>query len=495
MRISLPHPLRKRTTAMSLVEMIVALGLGSVVLGSAGVVFIYSLFSFAGLGNYAILTGQSKLSLDYISREMREATHVVSYTTNDNVRTLILSNGAITTTLAWDPDTGILTFARPDESPRTFLTGCDRWDVNFYQRSPQADWGFHPTSNLSLCKLINMNWKCSRSNPWQKNQYRNRCDRAGSFAKPSLGSAMLANLRKPQVRTRPSTLNSPPSTSLAQRGSVLVTTLVLCSILGLTLAGYLYWVRTQNVLVAQSQAWNVSLAYAEAGIEEGMAQINVYFDTNYIPSATANWGGGYAAGQFGPTHNFTDGSYSAIIVPEIGAPGPTIISTGYCFVPLLGKRVARVVKVTTASVSPFNNAITVRSNLTAKGTGLTIDSFDSDDPLHSTTNGMYDPATRKAGGDVNSTGGLIDVQNAEIYGHLNTGPEGSFVIGQGSVGDLDWNVPGQIQDGWYANDFNMDIKEVKPPYSSGAPVVAVTTKQIGFTSLRATNTTWTVTSS
>ena len=65
---------RRKTAAMSLVEMVIASGIGSVVLGSAGVVFIYSLFSFAGLGNYAILTGQSKLSLDYISREMREAT-------------------------------------------------------------------------------------------------------------------------------------------------------------------------------------------------------------------------------------------------------------------------------------------------------------------------------------------------------------------------------------------------------------------------------------
>src|SRR5512143_970998 len=102
--------------------------------------------------------------------------------------------------------------------------------------------------------------------------------------------------------------------SAPERASVLVTALALAVILGLTLAGYLSWVRTQHLLVAESQAWNAALAHAEAGIEEGMAQINVKFGTNYLDSANANWG--VTGGVYGPrTNNVNELSYSVIIVP------------------------------------------------------------------------------------------------------------------------------------------------------------------------------------
>src|SRR2546430_1693346 len=80
-------------------------------------------------------------------------------------------------------------------------------------------------------------------------------------------------------------------------GTILFIAMILCALLGLALGSYLYWARTQNVLVAESQAWNAALEIAEAGIEEGMAQINVNEGTadalNYTTSITTNnWGSG-----------------------------------------------------------------------------------------------------------------------------------------------------------------------------------------------------------
>src|ERR1041385_7871259 len=126
-------------------------------------------------------------------------------------------------------------------------------------------------------------------------------------------------------------------------GSVLIVTLLLAIILGTTLASYLYWVRTQNVLITQSQSWNSALALAEAGIEEGMAQINVNVGAgdptvvaNYGPSTAANFGslGSTIAGAYGPKPNNTlsNGWYSLIIIPPTNPSvtiGPTIIATGY----------------------------------------------------------------------------------------------------------------------------------------------------------------------
>jgi hypothetical protein len=264
-----------------------------------------------------------------------------------------------------------------------------------------------------------------------------------------------------------------------ESGSVLVITLGLAIILGTTLGGYLYWARTQHVLVAESQSWNSALAIAEAGIEEGLAQANVTFGTNYIPSIQTNWsqsllGGGY----YGPrTNGVANGFYSVILFPT--NPGPTIISTGTVQVPYTGRTLTRAVMVTTTNVAAFGYGIMVRSNLTTKGNNMLVDSYDSSDPYHS-TNGLYDASTRKAGGSVASSGGLINVQNANIYGKLFTGPSATYSIGNGSVGDLTWNVSGSIEPGWYFNDFNADFRDVVPPYTSGVdPTLPATKLNLG----------------
>ena len=70
------RPWRQRS-GTSLVEVMMAVAAGSVVLASAAGIFIYGLFSFAGMGNYAILTVQRRRSLDRMSQELREATQLV----------------------------------------------------------------------------------------------------------------------------------------------------------------------------------------------------------------------------------------------------------------------------------------------------------------------------------------------------------------------------------------------------------------------------------
>src|SRR5206468_6939880 len=181
---------------------------------------------------------------------------------------------------------------------------------------------------------------------------------------------------------------------------------------------YLYWVRTQNLLVAESQTWNSALALAEAGIEEGLAQINVNVGASdptvvakYMPSAVTNFGA-LSGGAYGPKTNITlsSGSYSVTITPPPQGSdptnGPTISAVGYTTLPIVGRPIARRVQVTTTVKALLANTITVLSNVDFKGTTVTIDSYNSTDPNHS-TNGMYNLATRMAGGDVASLFGLI----------------------------------------------------------------------------------------
>jgi len=150
---------------MSLIELLVAMAAGSLVLASAVTIFIYGLFSFAGMGNYAILTGQSRKSLDQMSREMREATQVVASQKTATTKSLSLTNAhsGQLTTYSWDSETGLLTAASSGQQQQVCLSGCDDWDFTLYQRTPTNAWTFYPTTDLPLCKLINMRWKCSRT--------------------------------------------------------------------------------------------------------------------------------------------------------------------------------------------------------------------------------------------------------------------------------------------------------------------------------------------
>ncbi len=109
--------------------------------------------------------------------------------------------------------------------------------------------------------------------------------------------------------------------------------------------------------------------------------------------------------------------------------------------------------------------LTAQGDITQSGAGVMIDSFDSVDPLHS-TNGMYDPAKRKAGGDVASDHGSINLQNVTIYGHLYTGPTAVISIGDGIVGDLNWTGPG-IEACWWVNNSGFRLPDVVPPYTNG----------------------------
>ncbi len=157
----------------------------------------------------------------------------------------------------------------------------------------------------------------------------------------------------------------------SQSGSILFITLILAVMLGTTMASYLYWVRTQNVFVAESQAWNSAIGVAEAGIEEGMAQINVNVGNvgsvnllNYsgsIASATNGWSG------TGPYSKSNSLGYSVIVSND--AP-PTIYSTATTKVPLLGQAIKRTVMVTTATNSLFGVAIAALQDITMNGNNI-----------------------------------------------------------------------------------------------------------------------------
>jgi hypothetical protein len=284
------------------------------------------------------------------------------------------------------------------------------------------------------------------------------------------------------------------------QGSALLMTMLVAFVVGMALAGYLTLVSFQNQSTLRSLAWNSSIPATEAGVEEALTALYYYGTTNLSAGFwTMNADGFYhKTGRMG---SISGSSYAAYDVgikppPPLTPDTPIIECIGYSPTPLnlttyyikpygmiLGGLVPvytpdvpmtkRKVQVKAMRLTPTQNAMLAKGQIDMKGNNIATDSFDSQDPNYS-TGGKYDASKHKANGDVATNQGIVNsvaVGNADILGHVHTGPNGSVSIGaNGSIGDLSWKSSGNtgVEPGYTADDSNVDIQDVQtPPWVAG----------------------------
>ena len=237
----------------------------------------------------------------------------------------------------------------------------------------------------------------------------------------------------------------------------------MASLFGMFLIYYLNLIRSQATLVGRSQTWNASLATAEAGVEEALAQLNPGAPAPFIDRAANNWGGP-VNGLYGPVSRVCgNGSYSVVISNDTP---PTIYSTGTASNAALSGTLTRMLRVTTTNTALFSVGMAAKESINFTGNGVTTDSFNSADPNLS-ENGMYPldyPSRRSTNGDVASIGGLINVGNANVNGTLYLGPTASDNMG----------ANGYISGG-VSNDFNVEFEDVIVPQTNWVSAVPLST--------------------
>lgn len=156
-----------------MIELMIAMGLSSVVLAAVLSLTLFGSRSSLAIVNYSDLDEKSRYALDLLSRELRSATAVTSIQTNYPNCSITLTNADQGTTvqLAYDSGAGTVTLAKTGQPTVTALTGCSGWNFSLYQRTPwvtPTNVLFFPATNtsgaldLSVCKLIKLSWKCSR---------------------------------------------------------------------------------------------------------------------------------------------------------------------------------------------------------------------------------------------------------------------------------------------------------------------------------------------
>jgi hypothetical protein len=272
-------------------------------------------------------------------------------------------------------------------------------------------------------------------------------------------------------------------------GQILVTTMVLSMVLGIALAASLNLVTSNNSYTARSQVWNNALHVAEAGVEEAFAYLNDVTVTNIAARNGFTWNS--SSNAFYKSRILDNYSYYNVYVKtNSGTNSPTITATGYVQAPVTvgtgrgwlaaislpisnATYIARTIQVTTWRQPSMPKGLIIKNSLDCKGNTITVDSYDNDLGEYGLLTFAVTPARLNISdnGDVAVGIDAANVGNANIKGHVWTGPKATINIGpNGSVGSSAWvnALTKGIQSGWWRKDSNFTLPDVAVPWTGGA---------------------------
>jgi type II secretory pathway pseudopilin PulG len=154
------RPAKRRADGTTLPELMLAVGVASLVLTVVAMVSVNSSRNFAALGNYISLGQASRNGLDQMTRDIRRATNLVSFATN---RLVFNWAGPTNLTYAYDLAGRYLVRSKTGEPDKILLKECDFLEFAMYKSAPQVGGTFARTTVPSEGKVISINWKCSRA--------------------------------------------------------------------------------------------------------------------------------------------------------------------------------------------------------------------------------------------------------------------------------------------------------------------------------------------
>ena len=143
----------------SLVELVVALAITSIVLLAVAVVALQSTTSLATLCNHLELSEQNQQAAAQLANDLRACQAVTGYSTNGLVLQL---PGGSTVTYSYSSNAKTLTRTQGG-SAKVLLAGCQFIEFRIYQRNPIGGaYDIYPTADTATCKVVKANWSCSK---------------------------------------------------------------------------------------------------------------------------------------------------------------------------------------------------------------------------------------------------------------------------------------------------------------------------------------------
>lgn len=154
---------------MTLVEMLIGLGVGSLVLAGVMTTSVFTSRNFLSIGNYCQLNSSGRNALDHMAQDIRQANYLSSYTTNTLVFQMTDPTAGTNYTLAYIYNSLSQTLSRAlGTQTNVLMTNLIYYHVDLYQRNPQLNNGgdlypYSSTNPTTMVKALDFTWVCSNN--------------------------------------------------------------------------------------------------------------------------------------------------------------------------------------------------------------------------------------------------------------------------------------------------------------------------------------------
>ena len=146
---------------VTLVEMVIATALVSLVISGLLILSTSTGRSLAEMVNYVDLDHYNRVALDKMTREIRQVRALTSFSP-----TLLVFEDHDGTPIKYEYSaiTRTLRRQRGEGADEVLLEQCDALKFAMYQRSPSPNtYDLIPASSPAICKVITVTWNCSRT--------------------------------------------------------------------------------------------------------------------------------------------------------------------------------------------------------------------------------------------------------------------------------------------------------------------------------------------
>jgi hypothetical protein len=136
-----------------------ALGVAGILLAAIASLMVFGARSFLALSNYSELDANNRITIDTMTRDLRECNRVISCTA-----TRLDIQDSVGGTISYNYSQGTGTLTRTQNGvPKTMLTGCDTMSFNLGTRNPiGGTFAVVSTTDVNYAKVVNVAWNCSR---------------------------------------------------------------------------------------------------------------------------------------------------------------------------------------------------------------------------------------------------------------------------------------------------------------------------------------------
>jgi hypothetical protein len=273
-----------------------------------------------------------------------------------------------------------------------------------------------------------------------------------------------------------------------QRGSLLIVTMLLCAVIGISIGSYLQMSRTALNISNRAMYNNAAVNLAEEGIEEAMYAVNQYVVTPTYPFTGWTIEGNHAKREWTGlklSQNAT-ASYRVYIYNYQGHTAPKVVSRARVQLGSGGTAIEKWIEVSLLQTSKFANGLVAKNSIVFNGNNATVDSWNSEwnttvtPAVARTPPVAYSTTYRDDNGSVGSisiSSSAVLVKNADVWGYVssNSGseddPPEEFVGSNGSILGSDSPSGSNVDPARTSTTFSASFKDVDLPLTNASPVM------------------------